>query len=307
MLETFSIFVTAMLILAVVGIFMSVKSVPQGFRWTVERFGRFTRTLEPGLRFIVPIADSIGRKINVMEQVIDIPAQDVITRDNAQVQVDGVVYIVVGDASKAAYEVSDLQRAIVNLTMTSIRSVLGEMDLDEALSNRDRINTKLLNIIDEASNSWGTNIRRVEIKDISPPQDLIDSMARQMKAERDKRANILEAEGLRQAAVERAEGEKRAMILEAEGRLESAQKDAEARERLAQAEAKATRDVSLAISEGNIQAINYFVATKYTEALQAIGAADNQKVIMIPMEASSLIGSIDGIKELMKASNQVRE
>ncbi len=304
MFETFSIFVTAMLALAIVGIFMSVKSVPQGYRWTVERFGRFTRSLEPGLRFIVPIADSIGRKINVMEQVIDIPAQDVITRDNAQVQVDGVVYIVVGDASKAAYEVSDLHRAIVNLTMTSIRSVLGEMDLDEALSNRDRINTKLLTIIDEASSSWGTNIRRVEIKDISPPQDLIDSMARQMKAERDKRANILEAEGLRQAAIERAEGEKRAMILEAEGRLESAQKDAEARERLALAEAKATRDVSLAISEGNIQAINYFVATKYTEALQAIGSADNQKVIMLPMEASSLIGSIEGIKELVKESSQ---
>ncbi len=299
MFETFSIFVSAVVVLAIIGIFLGVKSVPQGYRWTVERFGRFTRALDPGLHFIIPIVDSIGRKINVMEQVIDIPAQDVITRDNAQVQVDGVVYIVVADAAKAAYEVNDLHRAIVNLTMTSIRSVLGEMDLDQALSNRDSINAKLLAIIDEASDTWGTNVRRVEIKDISPPQDLVDSMARQMKAERDKRAAILEAEGLREAEIKRAEGVKRAMVLEAEGRLEAAQRDAEARERLAQAEAKATRDVSIAISEGDIQAVNYFVATKYTEALQAIASADNQKVVMLPLEASNLLGSIEGIRELV--------
>lgn len=296
----------AVLILAVIIGFLGVKSVPQGFRWTVERFGRFTRTLEPGLHFIVPVIDRIGHKVNVMERVVDIPAQDVITRDNAQVQVDGVVYIVVTDASKAAYEVNELDRAIVNLAMTSIRSVLGEMDLDEALSNRDTINAKLLAIIDEASDAWGANLRRVEIKDISPPQDLVDSMARQMKAEREKRAAILEAEGIREAEIRRAEGEKRAMILEAEGRLEAAQKDAEARERLAQAEAKATRDVSEAIAAGDVQAINYFVATKYTEALQAIASANNEKVIMFPLEASSLIGSVSGIKELVEQAGKAR-
>ncbi|MGB1581789.1 MAG: SPFH domain-containing protein [Nevskiales bacterium] len=295
----FSLFVATVFILAVVGVFLGVKSVPQGYRWTVERFGRFTRQLEPGLHFIVPIVDRVGRRVNVMEQVIDIPSQDVITRDNAQVSVDGVVYIVVSDAAKAAYEVNDLHRAIVNLTMTSIRSVLGEMDLDEALSNRDTINGKLLHIIDEATSAWGTNVRRVEIKDISPPQDLVDAMARQMKAEREKRAVILEAEGRQMSEIKIAEGEKRAAILQAEGRLEAAQRDAEARERLAEAEAKATKDVSLAVKEGDIQALNYFVATKYTDALQAIGAADNQKVMFLPIEASSLIGSVAGIKELV--------
>ena len=299
-------FALAVLILAVVIGFLGVKSVPQGFRWTVERFGRYTRSLQPGLNFIVPVVDRIGHKINVMERVVDIPAQDVITRDNAQVQVDGVVYIVTTDAAKAAYEVNELDRAIVNLAMTSIRSVLGEMDLDEALSNRDVINAKLLAIIDEASDAWGANLRRVEIKDISPPQDLVDSMARQMKAEREKRAAILEAEGFREAEIRKAEGQKRAMILEAEGRLEAAQKDAEARERLAQAEAKATHDVSEAIASGSVQAINYFVATKYTEALQAIASADNQKVIMLPLEASSLIGSVAGIKELVDQAGLAR-
>lgn len=296
-------FVIAMLVLAVVGVFLGVKVVPQGHRYTVERFGRFTRTLEPGLHFIMPIVDRIGHKINVMEQVIDIPSQDVITRDNAQVSVDGVVYIVVADAARAAYEVRDLMRAVVNLAMTSIRSVLGEMDLDEALSRRDEINIKLLKIIDEASEAWGTQVKRVEIKDISPPTDLVDSMARQMKAEREKRANILEAEGLREAEIKKAEGEKRAMILEAEGRLEAAQRDAEARERLAQAEAKATRDVSLAIAEGDVNAINYFVAQKYTEALRDIGAAPNQKVILLPLESSNLIGSLGGVKELLGSIN----
>ena len=294
-------FVFSLLVLAVVGVFLGVKVVPQGFRYTVQRFGRFTRTLEPGLHFIVPIIDRIGHKINVMEQVIDIPAQDVITKDNAQVQVDGVVYIMVADAAKAAYEVRDLMRAVINLSMTSIRSVLGEMDLDEALSRRDEINIKLLRIIDEASEAWGTRVKRVEIKDISPPKDLVDSMARQMKAEREKRANILEAEGHREAEIKKAEGEKQAMVLEAEGRLEAARRDAEARERLAAAEAKATHDVSVAISEGNMQAVNYFVAQKYTEALKEIGSAPNQKVIMLPLEASDLIGSLAGVKDLLGA------
>ncbi len=294
-------FVFAVFILAVIGLFLGVKVVPQGHRYTVERFGRFTRILEPGLALIVPVVDRIGHKVNVMEQVIDIPAQDVITRDNAQVQVDGVVYITVSDAAKAAYEVRDLLRAITNLAMTSIRAVLGEMDLDQALSQRDEINVKLLRIIDEASEAWGTNIKRVEIMDISPPQDLVDSMARQMKAEREKRALILEAEGLREAEIKKAEGQKRAQVLEAEGRLEAAQRDAEARERLAQAEARATRDVSEAIASGNLQAINYFVATKYTEALKEIGTGPNRKIIMLPVEASNLIGSLGGVKELFGA------
>lgn len=292
-------FVLAVFILAVVGVFLGVKSVTQGYRYTVERFGRYTRTLEPGLHFIVPMVDKIGHKINVMEQVIDIPAQDVITKDNAQVQVDGVVYITVSDAAAAAYEVRDLMHAVINLSMTSIRSVLGEMDLDEALSRRDEINIKLLTIIDEATNAWGTRVKRVEIKDISPPQDLVDSMARQMKAEREKRALILEAEGLREAEIKKAEGQKQAMILEAEGRLAAAQRDAEARERLAQAEAKATHDVSVAIDAGDVRAIQYFIAQKYTEALASIGAAPNQKVIMLPLEASDLIGSLSGVKELL--------
>jgi regulator of protease activity HflC (stomatin/prohibitin superfamily) len=297
-------FVLALLFFAAVGVFLGVKVVPQGNRYTVERFGRFTRALEPGLHFIVPIVDRIGHKVNVMEQVIDIPPQDVITKDNAQVQVDGVIYFTISDAAKAAYEVRDLMRAVVNLTMTSIRSVLGELDLDQALSRRDEINIKLLRIIDEASEAWGTSIKRVEIKDISPPQDLVDSMARQMKAEREKRALILEAEGLREAEIKKAEGQKRAQILEAEGRLEAAQRDAEARERLAIAEANATREVSNAISDGNVQAINYFVALKYTEALKTIGSAPNQKVIMLPMESSNLIGSLAGVKELFKASDK---
>lgn len=300
------VFVIAVLLLAVVLVALGVKSVPQGYVWTVERFGKFVRELRPGLNLIIPVVDRIGRKVNVMEQVLDIPSQDVITRDNAQVQVDGVVYIMVVDAAKAAYEVLDLERAITNLTMTSIRSVLGEMDLDQALSNRDEINAKLLRIIDEAARPWGTVIKRVEIKDISPPADLVQAMARQMKAERDKRALILEAEGQREAEIKRAEGQKQAAILEAEGRLAAAQRDAEARERLAEAEARATYAVSKAIAGGNLQAINYFVATKYTEALQAVASADNSKVVLMPMEASSLIGAIDGIKELVDAAARAR-
>lgn len=298
-MDGFSTFALTIFVLAVVLVFLGVRPVPQGYIWTVERFGRFTKELRPGLNFIVPVVDKIGRKINVMEQVLDIPSQDVITRDNAQVQVDGVVYVVVADAPKAAYEVLNLDRAITNLSMTSIRSVLGEMDLDQALSNRDEINNKLLKIIDEAARPWGTLIKRVEIKDISPPDDLVQSMARQMKAEREKRANILEAEGHREAEIKRAEGEKRAAILEAEGRLEAAQRDAEARERLAEAEARATYAVSKAISEGDLNAIHYFVATKYTEALQAIASSENSKLVMMPLEAGNLIGAVGGISELL--------
>lgn len=300
----FSSFVLTILALAVVLVFLGVKSVPQGFVWTVERFGKFTRELQPGLSFIIPVVDRIGRKINVMEQVLDIDSQEVITRDNAQVRVDGVVYVMVTNAGRAAYEVLNLDRAITNLTMTSIRSVLGEMDLDQALSNRDEINNKLLKVIDEAARPWGTVIKRVEIKDISPPDDLVQSMARQMKAEREKRANILEAEGHREAAIKRAEGEKRAAVLEAEGRLEAAQRDAEARERLAEAEARATHSVSKAIAEGDINAINYFVATKYTEALQKIASSENSKLVLMPLEAGNLIGSIAGIQELIKSTGK---
>ena len=300
----FSSFVLTILALAVVLVFLGVKSVPQGFVWTVERFGKFTRELQPGLSFIIPVVDRIGRKINVMEQVLDIDSQEVITRDNAQVRVDGVVYVMVTNAARAAYEVLNLDRAITNLTMTSIRSVLGEMDLDQALSNRDEINNKLLKVIDEAARPWGTVIKRVEIKDISPPDDLVQSMARQMKAEREKRANILEAEGHREAAIKRAEGEKRAAVLEAEGRLEAAQRDAEARERLAEAEARATHSVSKAIAEGDINAINYFVATKYTEALQKIASSENSKLVLMPLEAGNLIGSVAGIQELIKSSGK---
>lgn len=278
---------------------MGVKVVPQGYELTIERFGRFTKVLEPGLHFIVPLMDRVGNRINVMEQVLDIPTQQVITKDNAQVSVDGLVFYTITSTPKAAYEVNSLVRALRGLSMTSIRSVLGEMDLDDALSNRDTINTKLLKIIDSAAEPWGTSIQRVEIQDISPPKDLVDSMARQMKAERDKRAQILEAEGDRESAVKRADGEKHSQILEAEGRLEAAKRDAEARERLAAAEAKATIDVSNAVSQGDTQALNYFVAQKYTEAFGKFADSPNQKVILMPMEASNLIGSLSGIKELL--------
>ncbi|MHA1540242.1 MAG: SPFH domain-containing protein [Alphaproteobacteria bacterium] len=286
--------------LAFVLVVMAVKAVPQGYEYTVERFGRYTHTLSPGLGFIIPIADKIGHKMNMMETVLDVPSQEVITKDNAMVTVDGVVFFQVLDAPKASYEVNRLQLAILNLTMTNIRTVMGSMDLDELLSQRDQINTRLLTVVDEATNPWGVKVTRIEIKDISPPRDLVDAMARQMKAEREKRAVILEAEGDRQSTILSAEGQKEAVILEAEGLKEAAFREAEARERKAQAEAKATTDVSAAIAGGNVQAINYFVAQKYIEALKEIGAADNQKTLFLPLEAASVIGSIAGITEIAK-------
>ena len=293
-------FVIALLALAIVLVVLGAKRVPQGNEWTVERFGRYTKTLRPGLNLIVPVVDQIGTKQNMMEQVVDVPSQEIITRDNAMVTVDGVVFFQVLDAAKASYEVNDLFRAILNLTMTNIRTVMGSMDLDELLSQRDQINARLLNVVDDATTPWGLKVTRIEIKDIAPPRDLVDAMARQMKAERDKRASILEAEGQRQAEILKAEGEKQGAILQAEGQKEAAFREAEARERLAEAEAKATHMVSQAIAKGNVTAINYFVAQKYTEALKTIGSAESQKVILMPMEASSLIGSLAGIGEIAK-------
>jgi regulator of protease activity HflC (stomatin/prohibitin superfamily) len=283
------IFVIALAILVIFILFAGVKTVPQGYNYTVERFGRYTRTLEPGLNIIVPFIDRIGSKMNMMEQVLDVPTQEIITKDNAMVAVDGVAFYQVLNAPQAAYQVAGLQNAILNLTMTNIRTVMGSMDLDELLSNRDAINERLLRVVDEAAHPWGIKITRVEIKDINPPANLIESMGRQMMAERNKRAQILEAEGL-----------KAAQVLEAEGRKEAAFRDAEARERSAEAEAKATQVVSEAIAKGDVQAINYFVAQKYTDALTHIGTASNSKIILMPLEASSLIGSLGGIGAIAK-------
>ena len=280
----FDIVVVVLVLLVPFLLLTGIRTVSQGFNYTVERFGRYTRTLNPGLNIIIPFVDHIGRKMNMMEQVLDVPTQEVITKDNATVAVDGVAFYQVLNAAQAAYQVSGLENAILNLTMTNIRTVMGSMDLDELLSNRDAINERLLRVVDEAANPWGIKMTRVEIKDINPPTDLVDSMARQMKAEREKRAEILEAEG-----------RKRAQVLDAEGRKEAAFLDAEARERLAQAEAKATTMVSEAIASGDVQAVNYFVAQKYTEAMSTIGSAPNQKIVLMPMEASSLIGSLGGI------------
>jgi len=293
-------FVLALLVLAVVVVVLGVKRVPQGMEYTVERFGRYTRTLRPGLNLILPVIDQVGAKLNMMEQVLDVPSQEVITKDNAMVQVDGVVFFQVVDAARAAYEVRDLTRAILNLTMTNIRTVMGSMDLDELLSQRDTINAQLLHVVDDATTPWGVKVTRIEIKDITPPRDLVDAMARQMKAEREKRANILDAEGFRQAEILKAEGEKQAVILDAEGNRQAAFLEAEARERQAEAEAKATDMVSKAIAGGDINAINYFIATKYVDALQAIATAPNEKLVLMPLEASGVIGAIAGIAELAK-------
>ena len=299
-MEMISIFTLVVLVLIIVGFLKAVQTVGQGYEYTIERFGGYRRTLRPGLHFIIPFIDMVGAKMNMMETVLEVPSQEVITKDNAMVSIDGIVFFQVLNAARAAYEVNHLTRAIMNLTMTNIRTVMGSMDLDQLLSKRDTINAQLLRVVDEATSPWGIKVNRIEIKDITPPSDLVESMARQMKAERDKRANILEAEGYKQAAILKADGEKRAAILEAEGRKEAAFRDAEARERLASAEAKATNDVSKAIKSGNVQAINYFVADKYIDALKDIGAAANQKVILMPLEASSIIGALSGITEIAK-------
>ncbi len=289
-------------IVVVIVITKLVRIVPQGFEWTVETFGKYTRTLSPGLHLLVPVYQSVGRKMNMMEQVLDVPSQDVITKDNAVVRVDGVVFYQVLDAAKAAYEVSNLEQASLALVMTNIRTVLGSMDLDESLSKRDEINARLLSVVDEATHPWGVKVNRIEIKDIAPPRDLVDSMARQMKAEREKRANILEAEGFKQAAILKADGEKQSAILAAEGKKEAAFREAEARERLAAAEAKATTLVSDAIAGGNVNALNYFVANKYVEALKEMANSPNQKMLLLPMEATGVLGSLAGIAELAKES-----
>jgi len=296
----YDIFVLIVVFLAILTVFLGVKTVPQGYNWTVERFGRYTRMLRPGLNLVVPFIDRIGRKMNVMEQVLDVPEQEVITKDNASIAVDGIAFFQVFDAAKASYEIAALEPAIVKLTMTNIRSVMGAMDLDQILSHRDEINERLLRVVDAAVSPWGIKVNRIEIKDIVPPADLIEAMGRQMKAERDKRAEILTAEGQRQSAILKAEGAKQGMILEAEGRREAAFRDAEARERSAAAEAKATELVSEAIASGQVASINYFVADKYLRALTEIAHSPNQKILMLPIEAAGVLGTLGGIAEIAK-------
>ncbi len=294
--------VVAIILLALFAlvIFKSIVIVQQGYEYTVENLGRYTRTLQPGMHFLVPVIEQVGAKLSKMEQVLDVPSQEVITRDNAMVRVDGVLFYQIQDAVNAAYQVGDLHLAIINLIQTNIRTVIGGMEIDELLSQRDVINHKLLQVVDEATVLWGVKVTRVEIKDITPPRDLIDAMARQMKAEREKRANILDAEGFRQAEILKAEGEKQAAILDAEGKREAAFREAEARERTAEAEANATKMVSDAIASGNVQAINYFLGQKYIEALQGIITSPNQKLLMLPLDATNVMGSVAGIGEIAK-------
>lgn len=294
------VFLIALVVLALAVVAAGVKTVPQGYQWTVERFGRYRTTLMPGLNLIVPFIDRIGHRINVQEAVLEIPSQDVITKDNASVTVDGIVFFQVLQAARAAYEVQDLRTAVINMAMTNIRTAIGALDLDETLSKRDEINDRLLHVLDNATQPWGTKITRVELKDISPPDNVVASMALQLTAERERRAAILAAEGVKQAAILKAEGEKQSQILAAEGRLAAANRDAEARERLATAEAEATRAVSKAVEDGNVQALNYFVAQKYVDALNQIGQADNSKLLLMPMEMSGIVGAVSGIAELTR-------
>ena len=298
----FDIFAIILVLLVILTLFAGVKTVGQGYNWTIERFGKYTRTLQPGLNIIVPFFDRVGRKVNIMEQVVDVPEQEVITRDNATLTVDGVAFFQVFDAMRASYEVSNLNQSILTLTMTNIRSVMGAMDLDQALSHRDEINERLLRVVDAAVSPWGVKVNRIEIKDIVPPNDLVEAMGRQMKAERVKRADILQAEGQRQSEILRAEGEKQAQILQAEGRREAAFRDAEARERAAEAEAKATQMVSDAIGKGDVAALNYFIADRYIKAFGEIARSPNQKIVMLPIEATSVLGSLAGISEIAKAT-----
>ena len=297
----FDIFVVAVVILVIVTIALGVRTVPQGYKYTVERFGRYSRTLGPGLGLIIPYVESIGHKVLIMEQVLDVPSQEAFTKDNAGVKIDAVAFFQVLDAARASYEVSDVKQAMLMLTMTNIRTVVGSMDLDELLSNRDTINDRLLSILDAAAAPWGAKVTRVEISDILPPADLANAMARQMKAEREKRAAILEAEGARSADILRAEGRKQAAILEAEGRKESAFRDAEARERSAKAEAEATTMVSEAIAKGDLAAANFLVAEKYIGALESFSNSPNQKVFFLPMELGSIAGTLGGIAEITKS------
>ncbi|MEM1152307.1 MAG: SPFH domain-containing protein [Pseudomonadota bacterium] len=303
-IEGVNIFGVAVFVLAAfvfIVIFRAVRTVPQGEEWTVERFGRYTRTLKPGLHILVPLIETVGTRINMMETVLDVAGQEVITKDNAMVHADAVSFYQVIDAAQAAYEVRNLELALQNLAMTNIRAVIGSMDLDETLSNRDSINARLLAVIDEAANPWGVKVTRVEIKDLAPPADITEAMGRQMKAERDRRAEILTAEGEKQAAILKAEGVKQSQILEAEGRKEAAFRDAEAREREAEAEAKATAMVSTAIADGDVQAVNYFVATKYVESLRDMAAAPNAKTVFLPLDAAGVAGALGGVAELTKA------
>ena len=302
MVAGFSIFAAVVVLFIVVTLMMGIRQVPQGYAYTVERFGKYQTTLEPGLALIVPWLDRVGRKMNMMEQVIDVPSQEVITKDNASIVVDGVVFFQILDAARASYEVSNLEQALLNLVMTNIRTVMGSMDLDQLLSHRDEINIRLLNVVDQAVSPWGMKTTRIEIKDIVPPKDLIDSMGRQMKAEREKRANILEAEGLKASEVLRAEGRKQAVVLDAEGRKEAAFRDAEARERQAQAEAAATGMVSEAIAKGDLAALNYFIAEKYVKAIDALARSPNQKTFIMPLDMAALAGTLGGIAQIARSA-----